>query len=129
MADADLAGLVPLRDRRLRVVEIDQDVAEIAVGRTAAELRTSATPGRSYVVVFGRSGDARRSPLLINSVTARILELSDGTRTVADILQALNRETDPSAGRDLTWVERVFAEGLVSLQAEHTARAGRRQRT
>ncbi len=27
MADADLAGLVPLRDRRLRVIELDQDIS------------------------------------------------------------------------------------------------------
>jgi glycosyltransferase involved in cell wall biosynthesis len=123
MADADLAGLVPLRDRRLRVIEVDQGVAEVTEGRT------SPTSGRSHVVVFGRSGDARRSPLFVDAVTARILELSDGTRTVSDILQALNRETGPSAARDLTWVERIFVEGLVSLQAGRTARAGRPRRT
>jgi hypothetical protein len=129
MADSDLAGLVPLRDRRLRVIEIDQDVSEITGARTVPELPASPTPGRSHVVVFGRSGDARRSPLFVNAVTARILELSDGTRTASDILRELDREPGLSTGRDLTWIERIFIEGLVSLQAEPAAQAGRRPRT
>jgi glycosyltransferase involved in cell wall biosynthesis len=126
MADADLAGLVPLRDQRLRVIEIDQDVSQIA--GEVADFPPPPTPGRSHVVVFGRSGDARRSPLFVDAVTARILALSDGTRTVSDILQELNRKPGFSGGPDLTWIERIFVEGLVSLQAEHTARPGRRPR-
>ena len=128
MTDADLAGLVPLRDQRLRVIEIDRDVAEIMGGRTVAELAAAPTPGRSHVVVFGRSGDARRSPLFVDDLTARILELSDGSRTVSDVLRELDREGGLSAGRDLAWIERIFVEGLISLQAERSPRAGRRPR-
>jgi glycosyltransferase involved in cell wall biosynthesis len=128
MTDADLAGLVPLRDQRLRVIEIDHDVSDVADGRDIAELAASPTPGRSHVVVFGRSGGARRSPLIVDAVTARILELSDGTRTVSDILRELDRESGLSASQDATWIERIFVEGLVSLRAAHPAHAGRRPR-
>jgi hypothetical protein len=124
----DLAGLVPLRDGRLRVIEIDYDVSEFTGGQIAAAPPAAPTAGRSHVVVFGRSGAARRSPLIIDAMTARILDLSDGTRTVSDILRALDRKPGLPSGRDVEWIEHIFVQGLVSLQAKPTDRTIRARR-
>ncbi len=122
----DLAGLVPLRDARLRVLDFDYDVSQFMGARTIAELPAHPTPGRSHIVVFASSDGARRSPLLVDALTARILELSDGTRTVAEVLGELvagdvnlggsNQAADPSAGPGIKWIENLFVHGLVSLQ-------------
>jgi glycosyltransferase involved in cell wall biosynthesis len=128
MDRADLARLVPLRDRRIRVIELDHDVSAFVGARTVAELPASPTPARSHVVVFGRSGGARRSPLVVDALTARILELSDGTRTISDIVRELDREPGPPAGRDIEWIEHIFVEGLISLQAARIDRAIRGRR-
>jgi glycosyltransferase involved in cell wall biosynthesis len=117
----DIAGLVPLRDARLRVLDFDYDVSEFMGARTVADLPASPTPGRSHIAIFGRSEGGRRSPLLVDALTARILELSDGTRTVADILGDsifgdLDQAADPSAGPVIKWIENLFVHGLVSLQ-------------
>ena len=82
MGEGDLAGLVCLRDPRLRLLAFDFDVAELMAVRTAADLAATRTPGRSHIVAFGRSDGAGREPLAVDGLTASILELSDGTRTV-----------------------------------------------
>ena len=91
---------------------------------TIAELPAHPTPGQ--LIVFGQSHGVRRSPLLVDAFTARILELSDGTRTVAKVLGELvagdvdlggsNRAVDPSAGSGIKWIENLFVHGLVSLR-------------
>jgi glycosyltransferase involved in cell wall biosynthesis len=128
MGRDDLAGLVPLRDQRIRVIELDHDLSAFVGARTVAELPPSPPPGRSHVVVFGRSGGGRRSPLIVDAVTARLLDLSDGTRTVSDILRALDRKPGLPSKRDVEWIEHIFVEGLVSLQAKRSDRAIRGRR-
>jgi len=50
-------------------------------------------------------------------VTARILELSDGTRTAGEIQEQLKREDASLAMQDeLEWIETLFLDGLVRLR-------------
>jgi hypothetical protein len=68
----------------------------------------------SHIVVFGK--DTRRDPLLVDLATARILELSDGTRTARDIVAQLDQELESVEVPDLiAWIEHLFLSGLVSL--------------
>ena len=84
---------------------------------TAAEFPASPTPRRSYIIAFARSSGERRSPLLVDRVTARILELSDGTRTAAKIIRHLHQESGKSAmDDDLNWIENLFVNGFIHLR-------------
>ena len=94
--DGDLAGLIPQRDTRLRVVDFDYDVSEFLGIASAADFPATVTPGRSYIVVFGRSQQGRREPLLVDALTSRILHLSDGTRTAAEIIKELDQRAGTS---------------------------------
>jgi glycosyltransferase involved in cell wall biosynthesis len=117
MEDGDLAGLVPERDRQLRILEFDHDVSKFLGVQTVAEFPTALTLGRSYVVAFGRSGGALRNPILVDGLTAQILELSNGTRTISEIVGELDQEMDGSAGvNNLKWIESLFVHGLISLR-------------
>ena len=119
MGDGDLAGLVPLRDPRLRIVEFDYDVAEFRSAQTLAELPEVPTPARSYIVVFGQCQKAPRQPLLVDSLTARILKLSDGRRTVSEIVTELDSHAgSPTAADNMKWIEGLFVHRLLSLQNE-----------
>src|SRR5262245_33303670 len=62
LKDGDLAGLVPLRDARLRIVEFDYDVSEFLGVASAADFPAAVSPGRSYIVVFGRPQHERPQP-------------------------------------------------------------------
>jgi hypothetical protein len=58
-----------------------------------------------------------RNPLLVDHATVRILELSDGTRTVAEILEQLKQEDELlQTENDLEWIETLFLDGLVRLR-------------
>ena len=94
MDEDDLAELVPLRDGRLRILKFDYDVSEFIGVRTTGEFPRFLIRRRSYMVAFARSNGERRGPLVIDGITARILELSDGTRTAAEIVRQLNHEGD-----------------------------------
>src|SRR5215470_6209612 len=94
MTADDLAGLVPVRDPQLRIVEFDYDVAEFRNAQSIAELPEFPTPNRSYVIVFGNPTEAGREPLSIDATTAKILDLSDGKRTASDIINKINRHSD-----------------------------------
>jgi glycosyltransferase involved in cell wall biosynthesis len=124
MQDSELAGLVPIRDRRLRVLEFDFDVREFQGVQTIDDLPIVPTRGRSYLAVFAGSGG--REPVLIDPLTAHILELCDGTRSVAGVLKILNEKGTPE-GIDFDhfeWIERLFVCGLIELQ--QCAGAGRK---
>jgi hypothetical protein len=117
--DNGLAGFIPLCDPQLRVVRFDFDVSEFRGVQRAADLPVAAAPGPSFVVVFGDGDGLRREPLLIDGHTARILELSDGTRTVGDIVQQLAQGHGKSTPEDdLRWIEDLFVRGLLRLQCK-----------
>jgi glycosyltransferase involved in cell wall biosynthesis len=117
MADDDLAGLVPLRDPRLRVLDFDYDVADYMKVRTVADLPASLSWRRSHMVAFACSEGDRRNPLMVDGTTAHILKLSDGTRTAGEVAKELRHPAGPSAiVNNLKWTEGLFVQGLILLQ-------------
>jgi glycosyltransferase involved in cell wall biosynthesis len=109
-----LAELVPVRDARLRILEFDHDVTDFLGAKAASDLPAILRSGPGYVAAFtGR----RREPLVIDGLTAHFLELSDGTRSVTEISNALSRQADRSGEPDLLdWTEHMFVRGLIALQ-------------
>jgi hypothetical protein len=116
MPEDGLAGLTPVRDPQLRILEFDHDVADFLAARTAADLPAVTRPGPGYIVAFGSSGGRRREPLIVDGLTAHILKLSDGRRTAAEIARGLDRQSDSSVEADnLRWIEHLFVCGLIWL--------------
>jgi glycosyltransferase involved in cell wall biosynthesis len=114
--DGDLAGLTPVRDPNIRILRFDYDVADFAAVQSLAELPAVPSQGPSHIVALARSGDEQRSPLLVDGLTARALELSDGTRTAAEIAAQLDREGRAGLRENtLKWIENLFVCGLLSL--------------
>jgi hypothetical protein len=128
MATDDLADVTCVRDPRLRALAFDFDVAGLTSVRTAEDLATPPAQRRSHIVAFGRSDGPdgrRRDPLVIDAATARILELSDGTRSAAEIIAELNREGHLLGdGIGLSRIENLFAQGLVILRDKRPNAAG-----
>jgi glycosyltransferase involved in cell wall biosynthesis len=121
-----LAGLAPVRDPRLRILEFDHDVADFLGARTAADLPAVTRPGPSYIVAFGGPSGGRREPLLVDRLTAHILMLSDGKRSAAALARELGRQSDASVEADnLEWIEHLFVCGLIGLRDMPTDTAGR----
>jgi glycosyltransferase involved in cell wall biosynthesis len=121
MTTDDLADLICVRDPGVRVLGFDFDVAELVAVRTAADLAAPPSLRRSHIVAFGRPDgeDRRRNPLVIYAATARILELSDGTRSASEIVAELNLQgylTDDDVG--LKRIEALFAHGWILLRDE-----------
>jgi glycosyltransferase involved in cell wall biosynthesis len=116
VAEDDLAGLLPLRDPRLRVLDFDFDVADYMRVRTAADLPASPRSRPSHMVAFSRVNGEGRDPLVVDATTAQILRLSDGTRTTAEIAAELHRMGDGSKETaNLQWIEGLLVHGLISL--------------
>ena len=116
----DLADLICVRDPHLRTLAFDFDVAALTAVRTAADLARPPASRRSYVVAFGRSAGrhgGRRDPLIIDAAAARILDLSDGTRSASEVVTELNRESQLLGGDvALKRIESLFAHGLILLR-------------
>jgi hypothetical protein len=123
--DAEIARRVPVRNPRIRVLAFDTDVGEFLGVRSAADLPAQPSSRRSHVVAFaGADGD---DPLVVDALTARILQLCDGTRTAG----AIARTVASNAKRNLAWIERLFVHGLISLHESSApvAPAGRVRQT
>jgi hypothetical protein len=124
-SDYGLAGLAPVRDPRLRILEFVQDVADFLGARTAADLPAVTRPGPSYIVAFGGSGGGRREPLLVDRLTARILMLSDGKRSAAELARELDGQSDATEeAHNLKWIEHLFVCGLIGLRDTPTDTGG-----
>jgi glycosyltransferase involved in cell wall biosynthesis len=123
LRDGELASLTPLRNAELRIVEFDYDVSEFLRVQSASDFPAAVTPGRSYIAVFSRLPHGRRDPLLIDALTAEILRLCDGMRTVSDICDAMGLKAGALAERTVAWVENLFVLGLVSLRDSKAATA------
>jgi glycosyltransferase involved in cell wall biosynthesis len=124
-SDDGLAGLAPVRDPRLRILEFGHDVADFLGARTAADFPAVTRPGPSYIGAFGGSDGGRREPLLVDRLTARILMLSDGKRSAAELARELGRQSDASAEADnLKWIEHLFVCGLIGLRDAPTDTGG-----
>jgi hypothetical protein len=128
LQDGDLASLIPATNAELRIVEFDYDVSEFLGVQSAADFPATVTPDKSYIAVFGRFQHGRREPLVVDALTAEILRLCDGTRTVSDICCAIAPKMAPKiapkmapktgavAEQTVAWIENLFVLGLVSLR-------------
>jgi glycosyltransferase involved in cell wall biosynthesis len=110
MVDGDLAGLVPVRDPRLRMTTFD--VSGLRPGDTEYDSSAAPAPRHRHVVAFAQVDDERRQPLFVSDQTARILELSNGTRSALEIAQAIGS----GRRRALRQIEELFVSGLLWLQ-------------
>jgi hypothetical protein len=116
LRNSDLASLFPLTNAELRIVAFDYDVSQFLGVQSTSDFPATVTPGRSYIAVFGRSPHGRREPLLIDALTAEILRLCDGMRTVSDITDAIGPKGEALTTQTVAWIENLFVLGLVSLR-------------
>lgn len=113
LANGDLSAMVPVRDPRLRLLTVD--VTELTDG--GPKSNGAGSPRSRSVAAFASTDGERREPLFISDGAARILELSDGTRTAGDIAaQVANNNCRAGVRRTLRGVEELFVAGLLSLQ-------------
>ena len=113
----ELAELLPVRHGHTRVLQFDHDIAAYRSVKTLADFPASAKSEPSHMAVLGH-GPQRRS-MLVDRHTARILELSDGARTVREIAEQLDREFENANPPDrLQWIEELFLSGLVGLRGK-----------
>ncbi len=109
--------LVPVRDPQLRLIEFDYDVSDFLGAQSVAAFPAAVTMRPSYIVAFACSDGERRVPMLIDETTARILHLSDGTRTISEIASELSRAIEtPPTNDNIRWIEKLFLLGLVLLR-------------
>jgi glycosyltransferase involved in cell wall biosynthesis len=121
-----LGALIPVRARRLRILRFAHDLSRLWDVETIAEFPLSLGTGPSYVVLRDASGSSE--PLLVDKFTARILDLSDGTRSCSQIVTQLNREFGCSDASDhLAWVENLLTTGLIGIRDSRLAASNRSQ--
>jgi hypothetical protein len=108
---------VPIRDSKLRIIELDFDVSDFFGAQTMADFPADVSPVPSYMIAFRRLHGQRREPLVVDPITARILMLCNGIRTAADIVKELGYKADVSIEAvNLEWIENLFVCGLISLR-------------
>ena len=110
-----VAGLVPIRDPQLRIIAFDFDVAGFLGARSTAQFPSVARGAPSYLAVFRRSREEQSEPLIIDRLTAHILELCDGTRTVAEIANQIDRGEGANK-LNCEWIEALFRRRLIGLR-------------
>ena len=91
LEDGKLGSLTPVRNGRFRILRFERDISDLLSVQSVSEFPSALGPGPSHVVVFG---DTSKEPLLVDRFTARILELSDGTRTGNEIIDQLGQSLD-----------------------------------
>jgi glycosyltransferase involved in cell wall biosynthesis len=107
-----LGSLTPIRDARLRILRFEHDLSVLQGVVTADDFPTRLGPGPSYIVVAGSE------PLLVDSFTARFLEVSDGTQTVEQIIDLIAQEFHHPAQADrLAWIEQLLVSGMIGVRA------------
>jgi len=116
LRDGDLVSLIPVTSAELRIVEFEYDVSEFLGVQSASDFPATVTRGRSYIAVFGSSPHGRREPLLIDAMTAEMLRLCDGMRTVSDVCDAMGPKGESLTAQTIAWIENLFVLGLVSLR-------------
>jgi glycosyltransferase involved in cell wall biosynthesis len=115
LGEGEVSVLVPMKDSRLSILRFEFDVAEFRGVTSFADLPRVTNIGPSYLVACMGAG---REPVLVDELTARFLELSDGTKTVGEISQQLERKDSSSIGHDhhIPWAENLFRLGFISLR-------------
>jgi hypothetical protein len=114
MIEADLPGLVPVRDPQLRMMTFD--ASELVDGQSGPKCMAIQTPRSRHVVAFSQVNGERREPLFISDLAARILELSDGARTAMEIATEVgsDQRSEGVTGA-LRQIEELFVSGLLWL--------------
>ena len=113
IADGDLSALVPVRDPQLRLLTVD---VTALVEDAIAPNGPMRVPRSRRVAAFAAADGERRDPLFVSEGTARILELSDGTRTAQEIAAQIAPENRRAGLRHaLRSIEELFVAGLLSL--------------
>ena len=113
IADGDLSALVPVRDPQLRLLTVD---VTALVEDAIAPNGPMRVPRSRRVAAFAAADGERRDPLFISERTARILELSDGTRTAQEIaVQIAPQNRRAGLRRALRGIEELFVAGLLSF--------------
>jgi hypothetical protein len=116
MDEKALGHLRPVRDSRVRILRFDYDITPFLKVETLSDFPASVEAGPSYIAVFGNG--TPKEPLLIDRFTARILELSDGTRTASEIVGQLDREFGRTESIDhLAWIENLLLSGLIGVRS------------
>jgi glycosyltransferase involved in cell wall biosynthesis len=114
LPEEGIARLAPVRDPRLRILKFDHDVTLFMGAKTVEDFPAAIGPGPSYMLAFAVAGGERREPLIVDGLTAQILELSDGKRSAAEIAAELTCQLDHSGDVDIVkWIENLFVRGLV----------------
>jgi glycosyltransferase involved in cell wall biosynthesis len=114
--DADFFDLVPFRDPNARIIRCDFDVSNFARVDTPDELLNAPIRGHSHLVAFVQRSGRHREPLLIDEAAVEVLEMCDGTRTLAEVIAQPGRECetlDLQSRRKC--IEQMFLAGLFSL--------------
>ena len=115
MIDDDLPRLVRVRDPQLRVRTFD--ASDLTDGEPVQG--NPAGPHQRHVVAFAQTDGIRRNPFFVGEGTARVLQLSDGTRTALEIATDIEaRKPDEVGRRGLQYIEELFVAGLLWLQEE-----------
>jgi glycosyltransferase involved in cell wall biosynthesis len=112
MLDDDLPRLIPVRDPLLRMTTFDAwDLADSRPKRgNPAKLH------QRCVVAFAQANGTRRDAFIVGEGTARILQLSDGTRTTHEIAADIDaRNPDQTEPRGLQHIQELFLAGLLWL--------------
>jgi glycosyltransferase involved in cell wall biosynthesis len=113
----DFAQLVPIQDPHLSIIKFDFDVSHYLASRNVDEFPVVITKRPSYVLVFAPAKGRRSGPLLVDSATARALQLSDGRLTALEIAAQLESEEGTTTVKDsLAWIEELFRRGLIGLR-------------
>ena len=120
LEDSALGRLMPVRIAQSRILRFEYDISGFLRVQSVADFPESVGPGPGHILVFSKS--TSREPLLIDQLTARILELSDGTRTGDQIVDQLNGEFGRTELADhLAWLECLLLSGLIGLRESQAA--------
>jgi glycosyltransferase involved in cell wall biosynthesis len=118
IGDFDSSTWVPVRDRQFRILHFNYDVSEFHNATTLADLPAAAVSRPSFVIVF--PGEPDRNSLIVDTMTARFLELVDGRKSVAEILEQLHANDTCSPSDNWgPWVENLLLWGLIGLRHDN----------
>jgi hypothetical protein len=113
---SDFAQLLSIQNPRIDIIKFNFDVSHYLTSRNVGEFPVAVTKRPSYVVVFAPAEGRRSEPLLVDSATARILQLSEGRLTALEIATQLESEGGTTSVEDsLAWFEELFRRGLIGL--------------
>jgi hypothetical protein len=120
LEDNEIARLLAVIDPAVQVIEFEHDISQFLTAQTVADFPSCPVPEPCFVVVFGCGSGERRPPILIDRITAQILTLSDGTRTLTDIARLASVHSgSPSPEALVDWIAQLFLSGLILLREQH----------